>query len=72
MKLYTIWKAGSERRLNQRRSYAQGSFGSVAEKGTDLRRKRLSSPRHIVLKLIVNMKGINVILHRLCHVPINR
>jgi hypothetical protein len=44
MKLYTIWIARSERRLNQRRSYAQGIFDSVAEKGTDLRRKRLSSP----------------------------
>jgi hypothetical protein len=72
MKLYTIWIAGSEQRLNQRRSYAQGSFGSVAEKGTDLRRKRLSSPRQIVLKSIVNMKDINVISHRLRPVPINR
>jgi hypothetical protein len=72
MKLYTIWRAGSEQRLNQRRSYEQGSFGSIAEKGTDLRRKRLSSPRYIVLKSIVNMKGINVISHRLRPVPINR
>jgi hypothetical protein len=72
MKLYTIWRAGSERKLNQRRSYAQESFGLVAEKGTDLRRKRLSSPRQIVLKSIVNMKGINVISHRLRPVPINR
>jgi hypothetical protein len=72
MKLYTIWRAGSERKLNQRRSYAQESFGPVAEKGTDLRRKRLSSPRQIVLKSIVNMKGINVISHRLRPVPINR
>ena len=48
------------------------SFGSVAEKGTDLRRKRLSSPQQIVLKSIVNMKGMNVILHRLRPVPINR
>jgi hypothetical protein len=45
MKLYIIWKAWLGRRLNQLRSYTQGSFGSVAEKGTDLRRKRLSSPR---------------------------
>jgi hypothetical protein len=52
--------------------YVQGSFGSVAEKGTDLRRKRLSIPRRIVLKSIVNMKGMNVILHRLRPVPINR
>jgi hypothetical protein len=65
-------EAGLERRLNQRRSYAQGSFDSVAERGIDLRRKRLSSPRHIVLKSIVNMKGMNVVLHRLRHAPINR
>jgi hypothetical protein len=72
MKLYTIWRAGSERRLDQRRSYAQGSFGSVAEKGTDLRRKRLSSPRQIVFKSIVNIKDKNVISHRLRLVHINR
>jgi hypothetical protein len=72
MKLYTIWKAGSKRRLNQRRSCTQGSFGSVAEKGTDLRRKRLSSLRQFVLKSIENMKGMNVILHGLRPVPINR
>jgi hypothetical protein len=71
MKLYTIWKAGSERRLNQRRSYAQGGFGPIAEKGTDLRRKRLFSPRQIVLKSILSMKGMNVILHRLHPKPIN-
>jgi hypothetical protein len=72
MKLYTIWEAGSERRLNQRRGCAQGSFGSVPEKGTDLRRKRLFSPQQIVLKSIVNMKGMNVISHRMRPVPINR
>jgi ribosomal protein L16/L10AE len=72
MKLYTIWKAGSERRLNQRQSCAQGSFGLVAERETDLRRKRLSSSRQIVIKSIVNMKGMNVILRRLRPVPINR
>jgi hypothetical protein len=33
------------RRLNQIPSNTQGSFGSIAEKGTDLRRKRLSSTR---------------------------
>jgi hypothetical protein len=58
--------------LNQCRSCAQGSFGSVAERETDLRRKRLSSPRQIVIKSIVNMKGMNVILRRLRLVPINR
>jgi hypothetical protein len=72
MKLYTIWKVGSERRLNQRRSYAQGSFGSTTERGTDLKGKRLSSPCWIVIKSIVNIKGMNVILHRLRPMPINR
>jgi hypothetical protein len=72
MKLHTIWEAGSERRWNQRRSCTQGSFGSVAEKGIDLSRKRLFSPRQIVLKSIVNMKGMNVISHRLRPMPINR
>ena len=72
MKLYTICKAGSERRLNQCRSYAQGSFVSVAERGPDFRRKRLSSPQQIVTRSIINMKGMNVMLRRLRPVPINR
>jgi hypothetical protein len=62
------WNEG----LNQRRKCARESFGSVTERGTNLRRKRLSSPRQFVLKSIVNMKGMNVISHRLRHVPINR
>jgi hypothetical protein len=53
-------------------SYAQGSFGSMVEKGTDLKGKRLSSPRWVVHKSIVNIKGMNVILHRLRPMPINR
>jgi hypothetical protein len=44
----------------------------MAEKGTDLKGKRLSSPRWVFYKSIVNIKGMNVILHRLCPVPINR
>jgi hypothetical protein len=44
----------------------------MAEKGTDLKRKRLSSPHRIVYKLIINVKGMNVISHRLRPVPINR
>jgi hypothetical protein len=44
----------------------------MAEKGTDLKGKRLSSPCWVVHKLIVNIKGKNVILHRLWLVPINR
>jgi hypothetical protein len=54
------------------RSYAQGSFGLTVEKGTDLKGKRLSSPHWVVHKSIVNIKGMNVILHRLRPVPINR
>jgi hypothetical protein len=72
IKLYIIWKAWSRRRLIQLRSHAQGSFGSAAEKGTYLKGKRLSSPRWIVLKSILNIKGMNVILHRLRPMPINR
>jgi hypothetical protein len=48
----------------QLQSYTQGSFGSAAGKGTDLKGKRLSSPCWIVLTSIVNIKGMNVILHR--------
>jgi hypothetical protein len=56
----------------QFRSYAQGCFGSMARKETDLKGKRPSNPRWIVLKSTVNINGMNVILHRLRPVPINR
>jgi hypothetical protein len=71
-KPYTMWKAWPRRRLILLRSYAQGSFGTMAEKGTDLKRKRLSSPHWVVHKSIENMKGMNVNLHRLRPMPINR
>jgi hypothetical protein len=58
--------------MMQLRSYVQDSFGSAAGKGTNLKGKRLSSPRWIILTTIVNIKGMNVILHRLRPVPINR
>jgi hypothetical protein len=60
------------RRLTQRRSYAQGSFGKIAEKGTDLKGKRLFGPRWITIESLANVKGMSVILHGLCPVPINR
>jgi hypothetical protein len=79
LKPYTMWKAWSRRRLMLLWSYAQGSFGAMAEKGTDLNRKRLSSPHWVVHnphwvvhKSIVNMKDTNVNLHRMRPVPINR
>jgi hypothetical protein len=44
----------------------------MAEKGTNLKGKRLFSPHRFVYKSIINVKGMNVISHRLCPVPINR
>jgi hypothetical protein len=71
LKQYMMSKAWSRRRLMLLQSYTQGSFGPMAEKWTDLKGKRLSSPRWVVHKSIVNMKGMNVNLHRLRPVPIN-
>jgi hypothetical protein len=44
----------------------------IAEKGTDLKRKRLFIPRRITIGSLANVKGIGVILHGLRPVPINR
>jgi hypothetical protein len=44
----------------------------MAEKGTALKGKRLSTPHRIVYKSIINVKGMNVISHKLRLVPINR
>jgi hypothetical protein len=41
-------------------------------KRTDLKGKRLSSPRWVVHESIVNIKGMNVNLHKLRPVLINR
>jgi hypothetical protein len=54
------------------RSHAQGSFGSIAEKGTDLKGKGLFSPHRFIYKSIINVKGMTIISHRLRPVPINR
>jgi hypothetical protein len=40
--------------------------------GTDLKMKRQIRPRRITIELLINVKGINVILHGLCPLPINR
>jgi hypothetical protein len=42
------------------------------EKRTDLKGKMLSSPHRFFYKSIVNVKGITVISHRLCPMPINK
>jgi hypothetical protein len=57
LKAYPMRRAWSWRRLSLLRSYAQGSFGSIAEKGTDLKGKRLSSPHRFFYKSIVNVNG---------------
>jgi hypothetical protein len=44
----------------------------TAKKGTDLKGKRLFRPRWTTLKSLANVKGMDVILHGLCPVPINR
>jgi hypothetical protein len=68
----TVREARGIRRLTQSRSYAQGSFGTIAEKGTDLKGKRLFRPRWITIESLANVKGMGVILHGLRPVPINR
>jgi hypothetical protein len=59
-------------RLAQSRSYAQGTFGMIVERGTYLKGKRLFKPRWITIESLVNVKGMSVILHGLRPVPINR
>jgi hypothetical protein len=41
-------------------------------RGTDLKMKRHIRPRRITIELLANVKGMNVILHRLRPLPINR
>jgi hypothetical protein len=44
----------------------------IAEKETDLKRKRLFRPRWITIELLTNVKGMGVNLHELRTMPINR
>jgi hypothetical protein len=44
----------------------------MAERGTDLKGKRLFGPRWITLESLANVKGMNVILRELRSVLINR
>jgi hypothetical protein len=48
------------------------STRTVVEDETDLKGKRLLSPRQIAFWLTVNVRGMNVILLGLRPVPINR
>jgi hypothetical protein len=69
---YSVKKHKRVRRMAQSRSYAQGSFGMITDKGTDLKGKRLFRPRWIIIELLANVKGMGVILHGMRPVPINR
>jgi hypothetical protein len=60
------------RRLAQSRSYVQEGFGMIAEKETDLKRKRLFRTRWVTIEPLTNVKGMGVILNGLRPVPINR
>jgi hypothetical protein len=44
----------------------------IAERGTDLKGKRLLRPQWITIESLANVKGMSVILHGLRPVPINR
>ena len=48
------------------------STRTVVEDETDLKGKRLLSPRQLAFWLIVNIRDMHVILPRLRYVPINR
>jgi hypothetical protein len=45
---------------------------SQQKRETDLKIKSQIRPRRITIELLIKAKGINVILHGLCPVPINR
>ena len=42
------------------------------KRGTDLKMKRQIRPRRITIELLANVKGMDVIVHGLCPLPINR
>ena len=56
----------------RRYSVEQESFGVTAKSGTDLKMKSQIRPRRITIALLANIKCMNVILHGLRPVPINR
>jgi hypothetical protein len=67
----TIWKK-DEPVLKLWMKKLRLSTRTVMENETDLKEKRLFSPRHLTFWLIVNVRDMNVILPRLRPVPINR
>jgi hypothetical protein len=47
--------------MAQSQSYAQGSFGMIAERGTNLKGKMLFRPRWIAIESLGNVKGMSVV-----------
>jgi hypothetical protein len=72
LKAYMAWNAGLKRRIQPALKLCARELWLITEKGIDLKGKRLSSPHRFVYKSIVNIKGMNVISHRLRPVLINR
>jgi hypothetical protein len=77
------YRAWSGRSLNETKGdydEGQGNHEAVHKKastwqqkrGTDLKMKRQIRPRRITIELLANVKGMNVILHGLRPLPINR
>jgi hypothetical protein len=60
-------KDGTEPKLCARELWHDGR-----KEETDLKRKRLSRPREITIELLLKAKDLDVILHGLRPVPINR
>ena len=65
-------RTSKDTKVGSAEAVKQESFGMFAEKGTDLKRKRLFRPRWITIGSLANVKGMGVILHGLRLVPINR
>jgi hypothetical protein len=76
MKVCMVWNARSGSRMNQLRKLWMEKLRlntrTVVEDETDLKGKRLLSPRQLAFWLIVNVRDMNVILLMLHPVPINR
>jgi hypothetical protein len=78
-----VYRAWSGRSLSETKGdydEGQGDHEAVRRKasawqqkrGTDFKMKRQFRPRRVTIKLLANVKGMNIILHGLCPVPINR
>ena len=77
---YRAWSGRSLSETKGDYDEGQGNHKAVRRKasawqqkrGTDLKMKRQIRPRRITIELLANVKGMNVILHGLRPLPINR